>query len=903
MAVITKRINDLTKKKSEKGNNEKVKSEKGLIAEPLNGMKNLSNQRMKGPPKSRHSWQLLRMSHRDHLGKFNEKADDGFFLGYSLVAKSFRVFNIKRQEMEETVHVTFNEDDEAISQSSTKGDEINFNENRSFPNDEFLEPRTYMGFMVYQMDVKGAFLNGKIPEEVYQANPKESHLVAVNRCLKGTPNVGLWYPKGSGFDLKAYFDLDYAGYIGAIIFSDLVNKLQNGKKIREANIYYTRFLSLMFEKLLGENYINGSLTFVNTILAASFQKPLASEVRLTPHMLKVAKLSKKPEPSLILSFEKVNADDIADKSSSMNFVQPVTQPNAPTDLKSKKKKIPLSSQPKSSYKIIYEIDHKNKDAKKAESPYDTVSEIKIIKSFQAAVVSGSLLIHQGSQRGFKTPDSANNDSQEGTAKIFYAFADKPGQSEPLGYLHEELCTLNTKINQLESSITKQVTAAIQSSMPLIVIDTLKAKLPGLLSEALKELSSSDGIPPPPELSTFGVSINDKKRKRSSEILKEVHMNKDILVDRKHRKLVPPPRVEGRKWLVIREPKSGIFFYNGNFDLVFQREEEFHLATTAQLIRLYNFIQRGSPKIKEMFSKLELTIEAREDVAKAIVIIKDNLDGLGQHIHQRVLKDLLSAKPQRSTSDVLKSKTSSRKSMITRRHTHQMGWILVDLKLKTTEDNISIGSFMKALVLILYVLVKKIFHCAVFGHNDNHCMRKERKVQNKTQENNNDNVFNAGNNMGNKGGGIRTWKKNFVFRRKENGSDMNKDKVQIKEGNQMGKNRFPMLNAKHMNDDMNEDAILDNGKKEIVNKYEANQNIAEEEGEDVLENLSTASIEMVQNVSLMKKDPHNVKFKEDVVNMLHDYNEVVKDEESFLFQMSKIKWMKEGDKSTVFLQGD
>ncbi|GKB77340.1 hypothetical protein Tco_0944235 [Tanacetum coccineum] len=48
----------------------------------------------------------------------------------------------------------------------------------------------------------------------YQANPKESHLVVVKRIfryLKETPNLGLWYPKGSGFDLKAYSDSDYAG--------------------------------------------------------------------------------------------------------------------------------------------------------------------------------------------------------------------------------------------------------------------------------------------------------------------------------------------------------------------------------------------------------------------------------------------------------------------------------------------------------------------------------------------------------------------------------------------------------------------------------------------------------------------------------------------------------------------
>ncbi|GJX78460.1 retrovirus-related pol polyprotein from transposon TNT 1-94 [Tanacetum coccineum] len=80
-------------------------------------------------------------NHRDHLGKFDEKAHDGFFLGYSLVAKAFRVFNIRRQEMEETFHVTFSEDDEAISQTSTEGDAINSNKVNSFLDDEFREPR------------------------------------------------------------------------------------------------------------------------------------------------------------------------------------------------------------------------------------------------------------------------------------------------------------------------------------------------------------------------------------------------------------------------------------------------------------------------------------------------------------------------------------------------------------------------------------------------------------------------------------------------------------------------------------------------------------------------------------------------------------------------------------------
>ena len=48
----------------------------------------------------------------------------------------------------------------------------------------------------------------------FQADPKESHLIAVKRIfryLKGTPNLGLWYPKGTGFDLVGYTDSDYAG--------------------------------------------------------------------------------------------------------------------------------------------------------------------------------------------------------------------------------------------------------------------------------------------------------------------------------------------------------------------------------------------------------------------------------------------------------------------------------------------------------------------------------------------------------------------------------------------------------------------------------------------------------------------------------------------------------------------
>ena len=48
----------------------------------------------------------------------------------------------------------------------------------------------------------------------FQSDPKESHLIAVKRIfryLKGTPNLGIWYPKDTGFDLIGYTDSDFAG--------------------------------------------------------------------------------------------------------------------------------------------------------------------------------------------------------------------------------------------------------------------------------------------------------------------------------------------------------------------------------------------------------------------------------------------------------------------------------------------------------------------------------------------------------------------------------------------------------------------------------------------------------------------------------------------------------------------
>ncbi|RVW64875.1 Retrovirus-related Pol polyprotein from transposon RE1 [Vitis vinifera] len=48
----------------------------------------------------------------------------------------------------------------------------------------------------------------------FQSCPKESHLSAVKlilRYLKGTMDIGLWYPKGDNFELIRFSDADFVG--------------------------------------------------------------------------------------------------------------------------------------------------------------------------------------------------------------------------------------------------------------------------------------------------------------------------------------------------------------------------------------------------------------------------------------------------------------------------------------------------------------------------------------------------------------------------------------------------------------------------------------------------------------------------------------------------------------------
>ncbi|GKB12368.1 retrovirus-related pol polyprotein from transposon TNT 1-94, partial [Tanacetum coccineum] len=84
----------------------------------------------------------------------------------------------------------------------------------------FLAYAAHKSFIVFQMDVKTAFLHAKEGSLWVKAStkgmaqPTEKHLKEVKRIFcyfRGTINMGLWYMKDSGFELIRFSYADYAG--------------------------------------------------------------------------------------------------------------------------------------------------------------------------------------------------------------------------------------------------------------------------------------------------------------------------------------------------------------------------------------------------------------------------------------------------------------------------------------------------------------------------------------------------------------------------------------------------------------------------------------------------------------------------------------------------------------------
>jgi hypothetical protein len=74
--------------------------------------------------------------------------------------------------------------------------------------------RSMIGSLLYLCASRPDIMLSVCMYAIFQSDPKECHLVAVKRILRylvSTPCFGIWYPKGSTFDLIGYSDSDYVG--------------------------------------------------------------------------------------------------------------------------------------------------------------------------------------------------------------------------------------------------------------------------------------------------------------------------------------------------------------------------------------------------------------------------------------------------------------------------------------------------------------------------------------------------------------------------------------------------------------------------------------------------------------------------------------------------------------------
>ncbi|XP_047270409.1 secreted RxLR effector protein 161-like [Capsicum annuum] len=83
----------------------------------------------------------------------------------------------------------------------------------------FMEQKLYRGMigsLLYLTTSRPGIIFSVILYVRFQVDPNESYLKYVKRIfryIKGTTDLGLWYPKGSNFKLVGYVDANYASYL------------------------------------------------------------------------------------------------------------------------------------------------------------------------------------------------------------------------------------------------------------------------------------------------------------------------------------------------------------------------------------------------------------------------------------------------------------------------------------------------------------------------------------------------------------------------------------------------------------------------------------------------------------------------------------------------------------------
>nr|GEV14876.1 uncharacterized mitochondrial protein AtMg00810-like [Tanacetum cinerariifolium] len=107
----------------------------------------------------------------DHLGKFDGKADEGYFVRYSMNSKAFRVYNIKTRRVEENLHIEFLENKPIVAGTNSNDFEdgsplfdssLNISDNARKKHDEVLDKESRA---LNELNFAFKNLNTKYPDD------------------------------------------------------------------------------------------------------------------------------------------------------------------------------------------------------------------------------------------------------------------------------------------------------------------------------------------------------------------------------------------------------------------------------------------------------------------------------------------------------------------------------------------------------------------------------------------------------------------------------------------------------------------------------------------------------------------------------------------------------------------
>ncbi|GJW32794.1 retrovirus-related pol polyprotein from transposon TNT 1-94 [Tanacetum coccineum] len=111
--------------------------------------------------------------------------------------------------------------------------------------------RSIFGELIYLIVSTSDIIHATCYSAHYQARPTEKHLMEVKRIfryLKNTINMGLWYPKDTGFELTAFLDSDHAGCLNTHRTSGGI-QLLGGDKLVNLSSKKQDYYGFHFDKL------------------------------------------------------------------------------------------------------------------------------------------------------------------------------------------------------------------------------------------------------------------------------------------------------------------------------------------------------------------------------------------------------------------------------------------------------------------------------------------------------------------------------------------------------------------------------------------------------------------------------------------------------------------------------